>query len=272
MPKLHLGCLKTPQKRAIAVLRIYAVMAWPGDHQRQEQYIASELAELMAKFEEQIQVSGDPLFKLKIAHKARIATRSDFEEQFFIPHGGYGAVAQAPGTERLEKNFMAPVQKWLVPSIILTATARISKHHPEIKGGGSVNKGVFLIENIAKRVPDNALPKTASLIRKIWTDFKPVAHLCAGWMLTNFATNKMTGTNAKEKDDLRLFLSASKWFEDFATTYVPHGRGSPLVSPAEIYEIPETADGIMPQDIIIEPLSDFELEIINEYVAPTPYA
>jgi hypothetical protein len=118
-----------------------------------------------------------------------------------------------------------------------------------------------------------------SSLKKAWSTYKPVAHLCAAYVTTEtLFYGELLARDFWEywaqppafyRDDVfRIFLIAAKAVERFTTSCRPHGQTRALISEDEIYSLPGDIFGPGTPDCSFRPLSERELAALKNYQAP----
>ncbi|MCH7870016.1 MAG: hypothetical protein IH881_20180, partial [Myxococcales bacterium] len=191
MPDLDLGNIadvdlstsgRSSTERAFAGYRLLACMAWPTDEARREQFLATVTARAIDWLDNLhlVEDPDDPLVELEADFEAaRSQVRSDSFESEFRAHGGYGSVAAAPGVEAFRTILENVDARWRAAGTVLYLIMAIAQHHPEIRGGASVNKAVFLMECFVK---GSQFPTNRKDLMAAWSAYKKVAHLCAAYV------------------------------------------------------------------------------------------
>jgi hypothetical protein len=203
-------------------------------------------------------------------------------EKFLKPAGGIfdGAVAltNSPSVEKLGRQWTERWWSIVYTGKLLALIGSIHQHHPQV--GASVNKAIHILckTEDATGIPGFPLVCESNL-KKAWSKFKPVAHLCGAYVTTEthyyeeqlsrdfweywkespaFYQDKMFGA----------FCVLAKSGERFATSFFPRGQREPLIPKDEIFALP---------DEIFEPrlslpsfraLTDEEVAALKTYRAP----
>ena len=271
MPELELGTVDkldlvkpTPSfELALAAHRLAAYLAWPKDENRRRQYLATLGATTLQDFLKlRAYRDGDVL-----PESVREVENRVFSE-VFLGHGGWGTVAEAPGTASLKKLMGENARHWYVAGTVLCLIMRIHKHHSDIGRGGSINKAVYLIEQQS----EGLVRKNRKDLIASWADSKPVAHLCAAIVHLSERAFHINGNLPGRHlfgEGIGELLATAREFQDFATTYRAHGQKGPLLEPSEIFTVPPSLR--LPTVMIdLTPIPPQQLAALGNYRAPVP--
>lgn len=111
-------------------------------------------------------------------------------------------------------------------------------------------------------------------IMQAWSDFKPVAHLCAAYTEAVATGLKYGGAVQRDIKKGAPFLSAlgrtlavAQDYQSFATSFRPHGQKAPLIDGDEIFQVPSQAR-LLELPASIGPLREEMVEALKGYRAP----
>ena len=262
--------------RTLATYHLIAHMHWPKNQSLRDQFLTTMLAKARQIIEDLELQPGDPDFSEALATTVRLAI-SEVIENFLDPEfrarGGYGTVAEAPGLSALQRIIRNNGPKWYVTGTLLLFVMTMANHHSERRGGASISKAVHLFENIVE-TPD--IPTSRKEILRIWGTFKPVAHFCAAFMSLVVAAKTQSDYEQDTLlqgmfiDGLGRFLSFAREFQEFGTGFYAQGTKKPMLPPDETWLIPQGLR-LPPAKIRPRPLTDHELEVLEQYRAPVLY-
>lgn len=255
--------------------RLLAYMAWPNDPERRRQYLATIGAEVLADMhaKEPHHFAGYGLGEIDADSWAGIRKNviEGMAAKYFHPHGGFGAVAAAPGISALQAELEANAPSWCATGQLLYTIRSIDRFHGDVRGGASVHKAVELLERFIKA--EDAI-KDRTRIMKAWARYKPVAHLCAAY--TEAMAIAVMYRGAVEKDimdgapffsGLGRTLAVARDYQNFMTTFVPQAQRTPLVPEESVLKVPA---GLVLHELpaSIGPLPDNMLSTLRSYRAP----
>lgn len=253
MPVLDYGHLLAPNGQYRAQIAVRAVMAWPdpADESARREYVATlmsmHLADLKTKrstladpraaegWEETIDVIG--------RHESYMAAQDHFVE-WFEEAGGHASVSMAPGFRAFQKEFRSRVGGWFAAGLILALVRRMAAHHADLPGGASVNKAVFILEQV--KLP--SVPGNRHDLRRAWQTYKPVAHFCAAlfdWFMIASDHGETpeavaAALDAELNENFLAFLSEAEAYLEFGLAYQPpRNKAQTLLSSAETWVLPE---------------------------------
>jgi hypothetical protein len=253
MPVLDYGPILAPGGVYRAQIAVRAVMGWPdpADRQARRQYVATLMSVHIAALKAKANQLPDPrtadgweaTIESIEQHESFLASL-DLLEDWFEEAGGHGSVSMAPGFGSFQREFENRIGDWFAAGLILALVRRMAAHHAELPGGASVNKAVFILENI--RPPH--LPRNSRDLRKAWRAYKPVAHFCAAlfdWFLVaaTEGRNPSDVANAIEEAlnaDFLMFLAEAESYLEFGLAFRPQ-RGSPqtLMCAEQTWTLPD---------------------------------
>ena len=209
---------------------------------------------------------------------------------FLEPAGGLVAgaamLADAPSLSRLAKEF---TKRWFgitYTGKLVCLIGSMHQHHEPL--GPSLNKAIYLLcemDGKDKRLTANlrrlGFPAVyESSLNEAWRRFKPVAHLCAAYMVTDcvfyeaeLARNFMEYWHllpafCAKDDAFPQFCHVARAAQRFLTSFRSHGQTEPLVPKNMMYAIPERI--FSPSDALFQfqKLTSEELATLEKYKAP----
>jgi len=162
------------------------------------------------------------------------------------------------------------------------------QHHESI--GPSLKKAVYLLceldgkdNRLAANLRRLGFPSVyESSLKEAWRQYKPVAHLCAAYVVTDcvfyaaelardFMEYWQKPPAFYADDAFHQFCHVARAAELFLTTFRPHGQSEPLVPKNMIYSLPQ---GIFnPSHALFQfpKLTTQELAILEKYRAPKAF-
>jgi hypothetical protein len=147
----------------------------------------------------------------ELIDQVRADTFAAIMADFYKLGGGFRALlptlqGSGPGMQK------ARIAEVRTAAAILRIARTITEQHAELKGPGSVNKAVFIIEQTGANYE---LPTSITSILSSWRKYKYVSHLaCAVNYCTGFSIYK----DSDRLTQIALFLAVANWLES--------GRGS----------------------------------------------
>jgi hypothetical protein len=217
-----------------AGVRLLTYMAWPDDEIRRKQFLATLAAEAIGELQSLPPPGFGATFR---QHMIELML-----EKHFHPHGGFSAVAAAPGLDALRSEIASKTPGWCAAGQLLFTIRCIAEFHADIRGGASVKKAVELMTRF---VAGKDAIKDRTRIMAIWARFKPVAHLCAAYTEAAAIALKYGGTVRQEILDGATFfsglgrtLAVARDYQAFMTAFTPQGQKAPLIGPDLVWRVP----------------------------------
>lgn len=281
MPVLDLPDLAKPHGKYLAQLAVRAVMTWPTDAAARRQYLASVLAHHLGELEAAMAELPDPAQAAKWFKTIEaMREREDWQDQWdvlesrFRSAGGFATVAAAPSVGTYTDEMTKRTGDQIAAGLILALVRRMALH-PDLPGGPSVNKAIFILE----RVPFPSIPRNSFQLRQAWKGYKPVSHFCAA--LFDWVHETMDETDTPEEFVVRMeqrilydfdaFLALAEAYQSFGLSFRPaRAKSSLLLDPAQTWILPAQRQW-EPTPMVAAPLTDFLLSIIRKYRAPSAY-
>lgn len=273
MPELMIGSPADELDFELLRDRLVALTAWPDDGAARREYLALRWISMRDRAQEglgRMDLDENSSAADVREHDELVATLTRIDRLDHSLPVRIAAVARmSRGFDILNDDLQRRMHQWQWVSRILGIILCLEVDHGAefggAKGGGSVRKATGLLEAIAKDRQHLGLepeyPVHERMIMKVWSMFKPVAHLCAGWQ-TACACPAATAEHT-----VKLWLGSAKFFQDFGTRFVPQRQKVPLLDPAVVYMIPENAPIERPDGVSVERLTEEELVILRTYAA-----
>ena len=209
---------------------------------------------------------------------------------FLEPAGGLATgaamLADAPSLSWLAEEF---TRRWFGITYIgklVCLIGSMHQHHDSL--GPSLNKAIYLLcemDGKDKRLTANlrrlGFPAVyESSLKKAWSQFRPVAHLCAAYVVTDcvFYETELTRNFMEYWHLLPAFCAKDLAFHQFChiaraaqrflTSFRPHGRSEPVVPKNIMYAIPEGIFSPSHALFQFQKLTSEELSALGNYKAP----
>jgi hypothetical protein len=283
MPLLELGDISTPDGFYHSLVAVRSVMVWPRDADARRRYFAKVAAQHLGALEKLKMDLPDPAQaenwfetiadceELENWHLAYVTVSRLFREA-----GGFIAVAESSPITEYQQQMMERVGPWFAAGMILALIRRMATHHSDIPGGPSVNKAMFVLEHAHFPM----VPRNSRYLRMAWTNYKPVAHLCAALFdffiecLEEGGSPIEIGAKMERKLNVEFpaFLATADAYQEFGLNYAPHrAKGQPLLDSAEAWLLPDEKQWA-PTPYVPAPLDERLLELARRYRAPIPTA
>ncbi len=230
--------LEPSAQRATAALRLAAVMAWPDDAD------------------------------------ARAGHWTTVGSEALPPLGATGPEADAKGITAVLDLMAGHSSHWYIAGSVIYLVRTMALYHANLPGGPSVAKALSLLERFSE---GPAKPPDLKELRRIWARYRPVAHLCAGFVsLLNEVRRRPDDeqdalAGAMFFDMLGVMLALGRTFQDFATGYKAPGHKSPLLEAANIWTVPAALD-LPPAEVRTAPFSAGTLAALKAYRAASTTA
>jgi hypothetical protein len=195
-------------------------------------------------------------------------------ESWFKRAGGFATVAAAPSVKTYTELMTEHARDQFGAGLILALVRRMALH-PDLPGGPSVNKAIFLLE----QVPAPFIPRNAFGLRRAWATYKSVSHFCA--VLFDWVRDAMGETDSQESlavqieerltDAFDSFLAEAEAYQNFGLSFRPaRSKSLPLLDPAETWVLPANRQW-QPTPMVAAPLPDSLLSVLRKYRAPSAY-
>ncbi len=280
-------------KDPFAWLRIVAGFVWGGDRRKMDLALATYSSELLGILREVAREPMQPTTLAALAQRLGLspaelsrmpgcavfytsffaqpgAAARALDERVFEPVGHFRAAAEAPGSERLVRDYAKAVEGGAFHAgVLLLLVAMLAHCHPDVPA--SLNRALAILGRWRERRLMH-LPSERALLQG-WKAWRHVAPLWAAFgaefqdarrgSLSDFAA----GLEALQ-DPARLgrVLGHAKWFRRFATTFVPEHASGPLIPPGLALQIVCDAPE---EEVPFAPLPEADVEAARRYQAPT---
>jgi hypothetical protein len=167
--------------------RIWGYIRWPSNEAARRQFAVQCSAQLFQRLGEVVRLNdlGDNV----LINEARRIVRQDFERG-----GGLDVLPLS----RNDSTPPIPAAGWDAVATLLFMIHAIASSSLNIRGGGSINKAVFLMEryqNISRKQ-----------IWNIWRQLKSVSHLCSAVRDFTWAGSPSGGSQAKNRPPVQTLL------------------------------------------------------------------
>lgn len=222
-------------------------------------------------------------------------TRNWIFETYLCPFGGtIGAVLalkDLPSEQALEEDRL---RRWFGVVYAGRLTLLIGSTDRHTLRGGSLNKAIYVmletdgnnneIQTLAKQL--NCASIYESSLKKAWRIYKPVAHLCAAYVLTelqysgakffkdifrDFASHCQHPALLEQFTAFSMYCTFGRYIEEFLTSFRPHGQREPLVSTEEIYSLERNLGLKSVFALSFPPLTEEEIATLERYRAPKSF-
>ncbi|MBT3511060.1 MAG: hypothetical protein HN472_16140 [Nitrospina sp.] len=265
MPKIDLGNWKSDDYFPFSLFRLLGIMYFPDDPQKRNQAIVTSLTNT----------------KISMLEEATPEQRELIVKNLNLPPGGENPYSElektlkdagadktllnSPSYEDFRKESGKAVLKGSIAGDILTLIKRMVSAKP--KGGPSVKKAVFIIENfLAESLKKEGHPANRRFYMECWSEYRGVSHL---WAAYGFWMNYLSKRGfLHSASDLYAFLNIAEDFREFGITFKPHGRKDSILLKDETWQPPVDLPRIS-CDLPLPPLPDEQIKALQEdYQAP----
>lgn len=281
MPVPDYGNLLAPMGMYRAQIAVRSVMAWPdpADEAARQEYVSTLMSRHLADLKAKRHTLPDPRAAqgweetiLAVESHEALTHAQELFEAWFDAVGGHASVSMARGFRAFQSDFQARVGEWFAAGLILALIRRMAAHHGDLRGGASVNKAVFILEN-AKQL---YVTSKRTELYNAWKMYKGVAHFGAAlydWFIIacehNETPEEVAAAFQGELDgNFPMFLSEAEAYLKFGLTHrLPHAKAQKLLDPAETWVLPQQR--LWPSSPYQPaPLSGPQLQAALEYRAP----
>lgn len=203
--------------------------------------------------------------------KDSIVAADERESLNFTYLGGLAGLTEAPGTNHFKKRGKQITKDWFSVFYLSWTLARLVKVFPNDGKKVSVNKVIHIA--LEQKDCHPLCHGNRDSLRKAWSEFKPVAHLCTAYILTQIALkdSKVNNPTMKVLKNLDVFFGFAVYFQGFLTSLKPSNSKLPsLISLDDMWFIPER-HGIEQLEPPLDPLTEAEDEAYRGYKSPIPY-
>ena len=194
--------------------KLLAYTMWPYDDRRRQSELAALYATVLAEAED-LRNNEKDLVKSIIYDRMLL----DVENSFRQKGGGWSALLQPRDYLRLAE----AETEIRTAGFILALVYSITKENQNIKGVGTINKVMYIIDITAK---ETGLPARSKCFES-WKAYKSIAHISVGLL----AVQQMAIHD--ERDALMTWLSIARFYQEFAFS-----GENPIVSRDEMWLVP----------------------------------
>lgn len=256
---------------AAEAMALVAALAWPRDARRRAEAVATWGAAMLALVErvlapanleaglivgaerlaERLNITAEDVLATPQAKRLFAAIRGPERdrrfgdamargmEALFLPGGGFGAVAKAPGldivTAELHRAAAGPAA---IAGAVLMVVSALEYHHPDVPA--TVNRALAALEGPGRSI---------RLMKDAWQAGRCACHLWAALWIALGAGRFWAGAGGaalaeaiERREGRGRLLRHAVWFSGFAARYVPPGAARPLAEPAELIPIEAMAE------------------------------
>ncbi|MDO8589233.1 MAG: hypothetical protein Q7T82_19575 [Armatimonadota bacterium] len=225
-----------------------------------------------------------------LADPAAWMKREIFDYMLSSVGGIYDVAVQlttSPSAEELDREWANRWWSIVYTGKLIELVGSIHQHDPQ---AASLNKAIHIL----RKTEGNGKHPTVMLrqrgfpgvyessLKKAWRKFKPVAHLCAAYVITQtrYAELQLGGEFRecwKEPPvfykglPFLVFCSVAKWVETFATSFFSRGQRQPLITKEEIFALPKEILDWVPPHCPFRMLTEEEIAALNSYRAPKQF-
>jgi len=257
------------------MLQVLSIMAFPNDKDMREKHLATISAKLGDSLPEVDKEDFPPELRPRTITRGKwdkFATTlkrvaGEELEEIFLQMGGRPTLCNSPEYEKIIDLYGLNTYKGSLAGLILYYIWRMDATNAT--SGASVNKAKFLVNKLfrEKRDPQSKnYPFNEKFINKAWSDFKPVSHLWAAFMIWEIWGRPIEYSPFLPLCILR-FISLAEKFRKFGINYFPRGQKVPILLSEETWF---PSKDFEPIDFLFEihPLTSQELEVLGKYQAP----
>ncbi|MDD3182192.1 MAG: hypothetical protein PHD48_05240 [Alphaproteobacteria bacterium] len=282
MPVLDLRDISAQHDKYHASQVIRTVIAWPYDEVARRRYMATLMASHLAEIQETAKHLPDPskvegwVETIKAVHMWEdLKTAEAVFTRWFEENGGFESIVDADSFQTYVVQMTKSAKDHFSAGIILCLIRRMAAHHADLPGGASVNKAVFIIEN--DKMFNGLVHRNSNDLRRAWSTYKPVAHLCASTFdifaetVVQYQKPEMIEAvmNGKLIDELPDFLMRAAAYQKFGLSYIPPRAKETLLNLDDVWLLPEKRQ--WPEnDYAPMPLDEAFLTLAHSYRAPIP--
>lgn len=190
-----------------AILKIWAVMYFPGNELRRRQYVAAVRASVTANSRMQLdEISGQV-------------------EGVTLPAEDLATLLNGPSFSDLKREANALYAGGLIAGVMLRTTLSCAVHHRNLMG---VNKAACIVGRMLRESGFANLGE--SKIKEKWSYFRPVAHL---WAALICLEERLASGQVEE------FLGLAEAYRAMGEgVFVPRSHKGPVLDPSQTWRIP----------------------------------
>jgi hypothetical protein len=276
MPIIDLG--GWPDKRdSMAMHWLWALMAFPEDSKKQNQYITIFVSSFKnASYENSTkQQLSKPLSEedekkiefTNLIHGLRVQEAKKKLELEYELRDGEKTLLHSPSYEEIMACFEKAFREGSIAGEMLFLLRQMNDAN--LRGGPSINKVIHIFENCDTKESgkDNNPANRRFWKETVWPKYKSVAHLWAAYFL--WMENKCPDEYSLDSDKgLIVFLNVAEKFRKFITSFLPHGCKEPLISDDETWLPPQNLPPSFFPEIELPKLTKLQLKTLKKYQAP----
>ena len=276
MPIIDLG--GWPDKMDFtAIHRLWALMAFPEDTKKQNQFITGVVSsfknasyenstkqQLSKPFSEEDKTNLEfiELIQGLLVQEAKKKLELEYELR-----DGEKTLLHSPSYKEIVACFEKAFREGSIAGKMLFLLGQMND--AKLTGGPSINKVIHIFEKLGTKEPrkDNNPANRRFWKEIVWPRYKSVAHLWATYFL--WMENKCPDEYSLESDKgLIGFLNVAEKFRKFITSFLPHGCKEPLISDDETWHPPQNLPPSFFPEIKLPKLTALQLKTLKEYRAP----
>ena len=248
-------------------VQLLAYMGWPDDGALRQAHVAACAARGIAAIDECMGRLGPTV---GASTRAFADSLRNSWHRTFTAFGGFPSIEPLLSDDEPPHRF--PVAELNSTADVLIIVRAIATHHPELQGGGSINKAASLVVGSKGRYHELT---NETQIERAWRKYRKVSHLAAA-MRRIVDTRPERCVDFDERagldveldvNELVLFMITAKDFEEFGTSFHPHGRKSPLLDQNTIWSFPERLNIPKSHIPLAAPLHENDLAVLRQYRA-----
>lgn len=257
-----------------ADLMLTAVMTWPDNQERRDQFLATAAARAMEIREEPLSPSNERKLRDSLASALpqgggliRLPVEpwpGRIAESIYAPAGGRKRLTESPEWSKLRDDVLnAPGHSDdAIAGIMLCIIATLQRCHPEIRA--SLNVATAVMEQLAGRFPAKP-PASERFLKELWQRRRGYAPIWAAFILET-STNEhkhsrfpipLTDFGFRER-----LIATAGWFRRFAIEFKPRGAAGELLPGGEGLDF---RVGVPDQEPALPPLADELLAAARNY-------
>jgi hypothetical protein len=244
-------------------LQIWGYLGWPADENERAARIGRYFLRQLAVLSQDEFTIMNPMpvtYNLRAAgpevRKQLFASSRRACLEALDEFGSFRAVMMAPGNSKL------PMNEVLTTGFVLLVIRSIEERYPDL-GGSSISKAVCLAEDLARKQKEGVLIKNERDIRRAWGKYKNVAHLAAASVFLGLKAKVIE--SLETGDNLPVFLSIAKSFENFGTTFYSHARKNTLLDQETIWSVPKRMLPADSEEAFTIPLEETDIAFLSNY-------
>ena len=232
---------RSPYIRQIIFLKITALMTFPKDKLLQAQWVASQVALYVWHSSN----TTKNIIKSSSGRKKFQSQRLKFSHNWNYDHlnmvGGVIGLLAAPSFSDLVAMTIANQKNGIFVGNFLYVMRAIynGQNDAQLDDRISINKMAYIIEKYLK---ENEINTNQTKIKKLWSEYKTVAHLWASDAVRSKIKRIKIEKQPKpqlEHKGMKTFLSIGEDFRHFGEHFYPRSKAQPLFSTDELWRVPQ---------------------------------